>query len=283
MGQLPLIRVVHQTLQQTAPQPFYVLARGTWRFLRPWISSRVLADHFPGIPGRVHHEDHMLDTRSSNSITKYRRVGMEAYGLIEDALRQNGRDWTSLRTMLDYGCGHGRVLRWVAVKQPAVQLVAADVNEQAVRFCASEFGATPHLVKRDVAQLSFPTSFDVIWAGSVFTHLSADHGRALLAALIAALAPGGLMLFTTHGELIPERVPEYGRVVAGRTSEIESTLASDGISFLPGDAISGPVTFHARAAVRAHIAAIEHCELVLSNPRGWDDHQDVWVVRRTQP
>ena len=280
MVQLPLIRVMHRKLQQAAPQPVYIMVRGTWRRIRPWISPRIMADRFDGITGRVHHEDHMLDTRSSHSLASYRRVGMEAYDRIDAALHAAGRDWHSVRSFLDYGCGYGRVLRWVAGKQTAIPCFAADVNQQAVRFCAFEFHATPYVVEPDVARLTFPQSFDVIWAGSVFTHLSADDGRTLLESLVGALEPGGVLVFTTHGELIPERVAEYGKTVAGRTAQIEQALAAGDVAFLPGDAIYGPVTFHARDAVRALISATPACELLSFVPRGWDDHQDVWSVTR---
>ena len=50
--------------------------------------------------------------------------------------------------------------------------------------------------------------FDLIYAVSVFTHLDLDLGRRWLADLHRILKPGGLLLFSVHGEAAWKGLPE---------------------------------------------------------------------------
>ena len=74
-------------------------------------------------------------------------------------------------SILDFVCGHGRVLRSLAADFPRAGLTAADVDSGGVNFCAKTFGAVPMYFNTDFSRLVFNTKFDLIWVGSVFTHL----------------------------------------------------------------------------------------------------------------
>jgi hypothetical protein len=133
------------------------------------------------------------------------------------------------------------------------------------------------IVPTDVERLRLHGSWDVIWSGSVLTHLSEHECSVLLRTLGAALSPGGILLFTTHGELIPRRLDEYGERVRSAADGIRTAFVEDRVFYIAASALEGPVTFHSRGSVER---MIRHSGLrrIAHWPRGWDDHQDVWAV-----
>ena len=44
---------------------------------------------------------------------------------------------------LDFGCGYGRVIRFLVERVPPDRIWASDVAHEAVDFCRSEFGVHP--------------------------------------------------------------------------------------------------------------------------------------------
>ena len=56
-----------------------------------------------------------------------------------------------VRRVLDFGCGHGRVMRVLKAALPDADLVACDIDEDALSFCAETFGAQPVLSSKGAA------------------------------------------------------------------------------------------------------------------------------------
>ncbi len=112
--------------------------------------------------------------------------------------------------ILDLPSGHGRVLRYLKVGFPHAEITACDLQRDAVDYCSSTFGAIPVYSCDDPESIALETArFDLIWVGSLFTHLDVPHWPRFLAALRNTLRPGGLLLFTTCGR------EAYRRMVAG--------------------------------------------------------------------
>jgi SAM-dependent methyltransferase len=111
-----------------------------------------------------------------------------------------------LESVLDFGCGCGRVTRWWG--DFSGQVAGSDVSASAIDWCRANlpFGRfernalAPPLVFED-------ESFDLVYALSVFTHLTADLQLAWRDEVRRVLRPGGLLLLTTHGR---SYVPRLG-------------------------------------------------------------------------
>ncbi len=264
------------------PARGYDAVRRGWREVRLLLPDALMSRRLPGVPGRVHVEDGMLRDYSPQAIAEYIVSGREPVAHMEAALARAGRSWATVAEYLDYGGGYGRALRWIAAEHPAVHTSIAEVNVQAARFVAREFGSDALVVQPHQVVPHFPRSYDLIWVGSVMTHLDENDGRTLLTALANALGPNGVLVFTTHGHISPEWLPHYGPDTTARADEIAAALVRDRIFFVPGVAGRNyPQTFHAPAAVRALIASVTpRLELLSHAPRGWGNHQDVWSCRR---
>jgi cyclopropane fatty-acyl-phospholipid synthase-like methyltransferase len=127
-------------------------------------------------------------------------------------------------TVLDFGCGCGRTLLWLAKEFPEVQWHGTDVDAEAIEWCRHNLKSAVCSVNESYPPLDYPENkFDLIYAVSVFTHLDADYQRAWLADLARILRPGGLLMASFHSRSVWEpleaaqAVRKYG--FAFRTSD----------------------------------------------------------------
>lgn len=139
-------------------------------------------------------EIHPNDLMYDDDVDAYLRVGRTAINSITAvcAHRQFAR-------ILDFGCGYGRVARHFRAVFPASKLTVADRIPEAVDFCASRFNAAPIYCDDDPTQLSIRDSFDLIWVGSVFTHIDHPRWYAFLSLFDRLLRQGGLLVFSVAG------------------------------------------------------------------------------------
>jgi hypothetical protein len=68
-----------------------------------------------------------------------------------------------------------------------------------VDFCADTFGAQPVYATVRPQDISFEDDFDLIWSGSLFTHLDTDRFVGFLKLFESCLTIEGLLVFTTNG------------------------------------------------------------------------------------
>jgi SAM-dependent methyltransferase len=107
--------------------------------------------------------------------------------------------------ILDFACGSGRVLRILKAAFPDADLTACDVQPEAVEFCEQTFGVTGVTSAHDPDDVELDGSYDLIWCGSLLTHVDADRWVRFVKLFESALAPGGVAVFTTYGRFIAER------------------------------------------------------------------------------
>jgi SAM-dependent methyltransferase len=133
-----------------------------------------------------------LPTRDER-VAVYDDVGISIYRNIRDAVTHQ-----SDQTILDFGCGTGRVLRWFAA-EPDLNLVGCDIHEASVTWMQASF---PPAIRLYVSSHAPPLpeaddTFDLIYCGSVFSHLT-DWAPWLLE-LRRILKPGGALVASLHG------------------------------------------------------------------------------------
>jgi SAM-dependent methyltransferase len=106
---------------------------------------------------------------------------------------------TEVRTILDLPSGHGRVLRHLVKLFPRAEFDVCDLDASGVEFCVSQFGAREVPAHEELTKTSFDRTYDLIWIGSLFTHLSEARTREGLAFLSKQLSPTGIIVCTFHG------------------------------------------------------------------------------------
>ncbi|MCE4540912.1 MULTISPECIES: bifunctional 2-polyprenyl-6-hydroxyphenol methylase/3-demethylubiquinol 3-O-methyltransferase UbiG [unclassified Caballeronia] len=101
-------------------------------------------------------------------------------------------------TVLDYGCGWGRLLRLMYKFTEPARLYGCDPWSASIDLC-KEYKVAANLAVCDYVpdEVPFPdVRFDLIYAFSVFTHLSEKTAISVLRALRKSLAPDGLLAVT---------------------------------------------------------------------------------------
>ena len=93
-------------------------------------------------------------------------------------------------TVLDAGCGSGRVTRLLAERLPRGRVIAVDASPQMVARARQALGAAADVREADLETLRLAEGeqVDAAFSNAVF-HWIADHD-ALFAALAAAMRPG---------------------------------------------------------------------------------------------
>jgi SAM-dependent methyltransferase len=120
---------------------------------------------------------------------------------VETVLRLVNRDLGDFRRVLDFGCGCGRLTRFLAEQvDPGAMLCASDIDEPAVTWLRQALPAVRAVVNGHAPPLPFePGGFDLIIGWSVFTHLDEALQDAWLQELSRVAAPGATLLLTVHG------------------------------------------------------------------------------------
>lgn len=246
---------------------------------------RLFSRRYPGVVGRVHLHDTMLQNDSPEEIAHYISVGASAMENIEASLRQAGRSWADVRSCLDMASGYGRVLRLLQTKINPRAITACDIEEEAVRFLAAEFGVTAIVSQKDFRQIRFPGTYDLIWVGSLFTHLEPAIGIDLLDMLTGLLNPGGLLIFSTQGERCLELLSFYGWMFTPQEGMFREKMAGEGIAYAPYFPRRDPdygITLYREDRLRALMQEKLGAKLkfVRFAEKGWDNHQDVWAFQK---
>jgi SAM-dependent methyltransferase len=223
------------------------------------------------------------DTMYEGDREHYNAVGQSALHCVKTAMMAAGK--SNVRKVLDFGSGFGRVLRVLKDSFPGAEFTACDISSEAIDFCASSFGANPVLSSEHPEEIPFKDKFDLIWCGTLLTNFDAPQFIQFLALFQSLLSRDGLLVFTTHGALVAQRL----RTGAGNYGLDGKSIAMilsgyDRIGFGYGDypreivhqvgvkkygiSVSKPFW------VCRQIESLAGMRLVAYTERAWDNHQD---------
>jgi len=243
------------------------------QFARALFARPVLApDGLPFPPEKLIHT--VAGTPDTAWFWQGGRLGAQT---LTDLLARRGIDLTTCAAILDFGCGCGRVIRHLAALAPRARLHGTDYNPALIRWCRTHLALPDATFSRN--DLAPPTSlpdagFDLVYAFSVFTHLTEPLQHAWLAELRRVTRPGGLILITTHGERYLEKLTGNDR---------DAYLRGDTVVWSGDDAGKNRcATFHPPAYVRERLAPAAGLEVLEFAPEGalGNPHQDAWLLRR---
>jgi SAM-dependent methyltransferase len=208
----------------------------------------------------------------------YLLAGVSALKLLRKAMALAGMGEPP-RTILDLPCGHGRVMRVLRAAFPDATLIACDLDREGVDYCARTFGAVPVYSDVDPARVRIDHEVELIWVGSLFTHVDPARWEGFLDLFAQVLRPGGILVFTTFDR--PRRpvldsmgLLDPGELLRARDERgvaFQSYLHDDGY----GITLAGPD--HVRKAVSQQFEVLGHEPRAVFLPV---PTQDAWLCRQ---
>jgi len=123
--------------------------------------------------------------------------GKEHFDTMKHILRESGLFIESANRILDFGCGAGRMIRWLGNSVEQCEVWGVDIQAEHIYWCQQHLSppftfvtvtTAPHLPFED-------RYFDLIYCGSVFSHID-DLADTWLLELRRILQPGGSLYIT---------------------------------------------------------------------------------------
>jgi SAM-dependent methyltransferase len=181
--------------------------REGWIAMRACDGPATAADGLPLPPPRLRL---LVDGRSPDP-DHFLRIGAQMAASIRAAAAAAGSPPEGMDAVLDFGCGCGRVARHLAdLDRPRV--LGCDCNERPLGWCEANLrflGVSRNRLEPPAPYA--PRSFDLIYALSVFSHMSESLQRRWIAELRRLLRPGGLLVVSVLGEAVRHRLTEEER------------------------------------------------------------------------
>lgn len=211
--------------------------------------------------------------------TFYLEFGRDQHDAILDVLSP---DWSwPGKTVLDFGCGSARTLRHFADRTQEATFWGSDIDESSITWLRENLSPPfSFVVNSDVPPICLdPASFDLIYAYSVFTHLS-THWAGWLLEMHRLLKPNGLFVATVMSEAMCEAISG----APWNESEIGMNVYEEGQDWDRG----GPMVLHSPWWIENHWGRLFDIELnvpVASSrmaERHVNDQQSIVVARKTR-
>jgi SAM-dependent methyltransferase len=130
------------------------------------------------------------------------RFGMGGASIVQRVgrhLRDMGHDWNAFHSILDWGCGAGRITRYLLTETGAT-VHGADIDADNIAWCRANlapglFHVVPLVPPTDIAD----GAYDLVIGTSVLTHLTEEMQFAWLAELQRITRPGALLFLSVSG------------------------------------------------------------------------------------
>ena len=139
-------------------------------------------------------------------------------------------------SILDFGCGCGRITRHLLRQAPGARLYGSDIDEPAIAWLNTNIPAVDARVNEWLPPLPHPDeAFDLVISFSVFTHLDEAYQDAWLRELRRVTKPGATLLITVNGEVCWQWHREGPLAGRADIEGLEESLRRDGFLFWRDD------------------------------------------------
>ena len=149
--------------------------------------------------------------------------GRESVRELRRTLALAGRSLESFESILDFGCGCGRMLLWMNEVGQGRALHGTDIDSEAVAWCDEHIPWARVVVNEAEPPLPYPDqTFDLVFNHSVFTHIDERRQDLWLTELQRVTRVGALVVLSVHGEA----------ALPADAWELRSRLEREGIAFI---------------------------------------------------
>jgi SAM-dependent methyltransferase len=216
---------------------------------------------------RISQHDDMFE----GDIQHYLFAGRSALEVISEAMLLARK--TRFDYLLDVPCGYGRVTRHLVKFFPDSQIFVSEKDKAKQHFSASTFGTKELDLPLDFC--GEPTcQFDLIFVGSLLTHLNERLSISALRYLLKSLSEGGLLIVTTHGR--------YATMLTSSPGQLEQKARQfmrNGFGYEGGSTYGS--SRMAPSWVLRIFESMPDARVLGHKEQGWSCFQDVFVIEKT--
>jgi len=211
----------------------------------------------------------------STDIISFLNVGKQCSKDIKSGLMKIDKDLGSFSNILDFGCGCGRTLIWLANNSEASNFYGTDIDADAISWGRNNLKFGSFSVNNPLPPLEYPSeTFDLIYAISILTHLDEEYQFRWLSELKRITKPKGILILTIHGYHCWKDIDE----------EAIAILKEAGILFVPVNAWQGifpdcyQLTFHTKEYVLERYA--EYFDILDYTEKGMNNQQEMVILQK---
>ncbi len=228
---------------------------------------------------RIARHDHMA---AKNNLSHYFFVGSSAISIIDVCISLSGN--RNISSILDFASGAGRVTRWIKAAFPASNIIACDIRDADLTFQRDILGVPIWKSTSDFRALKPPQKFDLIWVGSLLSHLCEDSANLIMAAFMDWLNPGGILVVTFHGRRVQlgQTMRRANYISSGKFETVERDYLERGFGYQDYDHQKGlgfslikPQWFFDFVSRKVDWKVLGIFEAA------WDSHHDVCAIQNS--
>jgi SAM-dependent methyltransferase len=187
-------------------------------------------------------------------------------------------DLHRITRLLEWGCGSGRLTQHLIARFPWARVHGTDIDAEAAAWAGAHFDGEFVACDKSPPLRYADAAFDLVVSLTVFTHRTESFQAAWLQELRRIIAPGGLLLATTHGEFA-------GRWLFPKAKEFAKVFATGFHDAIPDGTLQHVAsseyyrsTFQSKAWTERNWS--KYFDVVDYVEGGMNNFQDIWVLRR---
>jgi SAM-dependent methyltransferase len=225
--------------------------------------------------------DGMLARGAPGALDHYFAVGRSAIEITARAMIAAGR--TEFGSVLDLPCGGGRVTRHLACFFPEAALFVGELDKLNEAFVAETFRAAR---VAPGAGFGMPPerTFDLIFVGSLLTHLDADKFATAVDWFIRALADDGILVLTTHGRRADHCERVFNRYIGpalwGPVLDLHARTGFGYVETEQTEAGSYGFSLSAPSWIMRLLEREPSVHIIGFHEGAWDQNQDVLALQK---
>jgi SAM-dependent methyltransferase len=216
-------------------------------------------------------------------VQHYFDVGREAVQLVVRLLVANVR--LPPGTILDFPSGSGRVTRHLRAMFPNSRIAVCDLYQEHIAFCEAEFGAEPIRSKKNPDDLMIEPEWDLVFCGSLLTHLPEILVVPTVRFMVRALSRTGMAIVTLAGRRAEEVQDHHWKMIEDKRFEtIRRRYRKRGFGFANYTGahrrlFAAPDSYGIALVKPSWILSVLECmpdiRILGYFERVWDDNQDL--------
>ena len=220
---------------------------------------------------RAHHQSYEFRVHGELDLASFRLKGSIIARNIEQQLIAHDVELSQNPVVLDFGCGCGRVILHLKRRYLEWRMEGSDIDQEAIQWCAQHLSDIADFKQNGIwpPLIYQPSTFDFVYAISVFTHLPEEMQFAWLEELARVTKSKGMLFLSVHDiGLLPDFVPRASH--------------NDGFYYLAGATTPGlpefyQTSYHRHDYIRSKWK--RYFDIVSIVSKGVNGHQDLVICR----